>query len=537
MTIAIWRKSQSIKTHKAIRLPVLEDWNYGPCSHHKTPRRDCAYQQCGGPLDAHQTVSAVFHFAAMKSMNASSPGVGKTNAVLATLCLIKHYKQPLKTVIVVPTSAITQWMNETSRFAPGLKTIAVTSGLTKPERQRVYASEWEVLIIGYHLLVSDVKSLTALNPLQVISDDVDPLTHHKNKTHKAIVDLSKNAERVIILNATNIQTQLTQLHAAAIPVVGEDGLWGNQYKFEKMFIQKEPVMIETTRLDDHKKRVKTMRKVMQAKGVKNMDILTALYDLICIRYSYEDLEDSADIPSVVSETVWLDLYPEQRRKYEQLQQGLLELNKKEFDTPQQRLVAALAKFTFGAMVCAGLPALGEEDGEGASSKLDWVEEKILNAWADEKVVVYAKNRGTIEALQDRLDRDKVGFGTIWGKEPSPEARAEEQRRFREDPECRVMIISSAGERSLNLQYARILVLLDSQYNPARLRQIVGRIRRVGSKFKRLFVFVLYTTDTQEERIGKILATRQAIADAAAGDEADGLFESLTADELLRLISP
>lgn len=543
----MWRQAQEIKQHKAIKLPVLADWNYDPCPHHETPQRDCKYQQCGGKLDAHQTVAAVFHYAAKKSLNASSPGTGKSNMVLATLCLIKHYDGPeaLKAVIVVPTASVKQWASETRRFAPGLNSLAVTSGLTKPERQRLYAGDWEVLIIGYHLLTQDERSLVALAPKQVISDDVDPLTHHKNKTHKAIMNLAKSADRVIVTNATNIQTQITQLHAAALPVTGTNGLWGDQHKFETMFVQKEPVLIETSRLDEHKKKVKSFRKVMKVKGVKNMDILASLYDLINIRFSYEDLEGSADIPSVVSETVWLDLYPEQRRKYEQLQQGLLELQKKDFDTPQQKLVAALAKFTYGAQICAGLPALGEADGEGASSKLDWFMDKVTNDWAEdpisgkksEKVVIYAKNRGTIEALQERLTKAGIGYGTIWGKEPDPTFRAEEQRRFREDPNCRVMILSSAGERSLNLQYARILVLLDSQYNPARVRQIVGRIRRVGSKFKRLYVFNLYATDTQEERIAKTLAARQAVADAAAGEEGDDLFEQLSAEELLRLIAP
>jgi hypothetical protein len=201
--------------------------------------------------------------------------------------------------------------------------------------------------------------------------------------------------------------------------------------------------------------------------------------------------------------------------------------------------------TYGAQICAGLPALGEEDGEGASSKLDWFMEKITGVWGEdkasgkaaEKAVLYAKNRGTIEALHERLTKAGIQYATIWGKEPDPQERANEQKRFREDPNCQVMIISSAGERSLNLQYARILVLLDSQYNPARVRQIVGRVRRVGSKFKRVYVFSLYATDTQEERISKTLAARQAVADAAAGEEADELFEHLSADELLALIAP
>jgi SNF2 family DNA or RNA helicase len=152
-------------------------------------------------------------------------------------------------------------------------------------------------------------------------------------------------------------------------------------------------------------------------------------------------------------------------------------------------------------------------------------------------VVYARNKGTIEALHARLDADGVGYATIWGTQPNADFRASEQKRFWQDSACRVMIISAAGERSLNLQNASILVSIDLNLNPARVMQILGRIRRAGSTHDRVFAFNLLCENSQEDRYMLALATRQALFDAVHNEDSGDVFEKLEPSTLLRLITP
>ena len=67
----------------------------------------------------------------------------------------------------------------------------------------------------------------------------------------------------------------------------------------------------------------------------------------------------------------------------------------------------------------------------------------------------------VDALQHRLADRSVGYATIWGPEAGADHRAAEITRFWQDDRCRVMILSVAGERSLNLQNASILVSIDT----------------------------------------------------------------------------
>jgi SNF2 family DNA or RNA helicase len=526
-----WHKAARVKGLKRVNLPHLADWNYDACPQHDEPTPSCEWRACGfDPFD-HQTVSASFLLMSGKAIDASATGTGKTNSILLTLCLAKHLGEPLRAVLVVPTSAVAQWAAETARFAPGLKVSSVTAGLPRSRRVQVYANRgWEVLILGFHLATRDIDVLERIAPRQVISDDVDPILQTTNKTHKAMVRLCSSADRVVVANATNLQTRLTQLYAATVLIGGKD-VWGSATSFENRYVKKEPVFIPTR----DSKGQKGKQKVYKTTGYKNLNDFKAKFTPMMIRHRYEDLSDLR-IPDIVSQNIYVTLHPAQREKYEQLQEGVLELRKKDMP-PQQKEVSALSAWTHGGQICAGLSALGEPDGPGASVKLDWTVDHIAGEWVDQKVVVYARNRGTIEALHDRLDTHGIGYATIWGAQADSEFRAGETKRFWQDPACRVMVISAAGERSLNLQNASVLVSIDLNLNPARVQQILGRIRRAGSAHTRVFAISLLASDTQEDRYMTALASRQALFDAVHDEDSGDLFERLEPETLLRLISP
>jgi len=334
-------------------------------------------------------------------------------------------------------------------------------------------------------------------------------------------------ERVLVANATSLQTSLQDLYGSSLPIGGAK-VWGTQDMFLKRYIKKEPVYVTTSS--------GAREKVFKATGYQHMTHFKDRFDLMHVRFAYEDLDGDLDIPDLVTRQVYLDVYPAQRAKYSQLQQGVLEIEKRD-EPPQQKMVSALTAWLHGAQICAGLPALGEADGPQASPKLDWFMRQMQEEWADQKVIIYVRNIGTVRALHDRLNSIGIGYATIWGEQPDADFRRGEQKRFWEDPNCRVIILTSAGERSLNLQNSNIVVMLDLQLNPARVTQIAGRSRRIGSTHKRVYVFQLLMNDSQEERYQGSLAARQALFDHVHDEESPDLFAKLKPDDLLRLISP
>lgn len=535
-----WNRADVLKEFTDFDLPEFEVWNYGPCENHNTPRPDCIYQKCGGQPYAHQKKTALFSFFAERSMVANSTGTGKTLSALLTLALVNHVGRDVKALIIVPSTAVMQWEAETKRWTPGFTVRSIPPKTNKKDRLSIYASNWNILIVGYHSLIKDRGNIRNIDIRQLIIDDVDPSLNTKNATYDALKTLSASSDLVIVQNATSLQTHLLQLYAAT-SLIGGEAVWGTKTNFSQNFIKKEFVIITAKHGEK--------RRVLQTVGYKNMDIFKQKFNPMSIRITYDDISGDLAIPELTTEQVYLELTAKQRQRYEELQQGIRTiLNRKDLTT-QQKTVTALTAFTYGSQICSGLFSLKTSDGayepdsEDASAKLDWIMDKLDDEWMDEKVVVYAKYRGAISALQDRMNAKGLKYSTIWGVEPDPEVRKQEMERFWADPDTKVMIISVSGERSLNLQNASILVMWDLQLNPARVSQLAGRVRRLGSKNKRVFVFELLSNDTQEERYMASLSARQTLFDFVYDVDDDNLdpdellIEKLDPDQVLKLIQP
>ena len=510
-----------------VNLPRLEGWNYGPCKHHDDARPDCEFRECGGDFFDHQTVTISWLYFNRKGLVASVPGSGKTNVALGLTCLLKQRGELAhRAIYIVQTPVTLQWLAEAKRFAPGLNVKAVYSGMKKADRIDTYASPWDVLIVGYHMLLKDVDLLDHYSPSLVVTDDVDPLLDRNNATHKAIVRITDRASRVVVMNASSLQVRLRQIYAAMVPL-GAREIWGSESAFEDRYVRWEKFTIPTS--DPLKKQI-----VSRRTGYKNWQEFKAKLEPWVIRYDYGDLTDIRMPDIMPPENVWLDLHPRQRVKYEELRQGVLRVMQEKGE--KIKLTNALTMVTYGQMVCAGLTAFGEEDGPGASVKMDWIMHQLTDVWREEKIVVYIKNPGVIKALQSRLDRAGIGHATVWGLESNPQARAAEQKRFWDDPNCRVFMGTSAMERGLNLHAANIVVCLDMLLNPSRMDQIVGRTRRAGSPHDRIFVFNLFCVNTQETKYLDILRERAALIDQV-WDSDNQLFESLSPLELLSMFKP
>jgi SNF2 family DNA or RNA helicase len=524
-----------LKATPRVELPPLKYWNYGPCSHHESPRVECEWRECGGPLFTHQEKSVAWHYLTMKGIEASVTGAGKTGIVLGLSALIKerHPEQPLRTLVVSQAPAVLQWAAEAQRFVPGIQSFAVTADDKPAKRKEKYATTWELLFISQNLLIRDLPYIEQAGPLHMVADDLDTLLNPSNKTHQAFVRLADQAERTTVLNATNLQTHLRQLYSASVPIGGAR-IWGSMSSFDARFVQEEEseVWVPQKKLTEQEKASLTPEQLAKRKkakqiithktvGYKNLNTFKQQFEPLFIRHSYADL--GVSMPEIMPPVdVWLDLHPAQRARYTQLQTGVMELLRP--GAPKLSLVDARLRFGYGQQICAGLPALKEPDGKEASVKLDWLMWKLTGEWSDQKIVVFFKNTGMIYAFQERLRKAGIGQATVWGEETNSLKRKAEQDRFWQDPQCRVFMGTS-----------NILVYADSYLNPARMTQLLGRIRRPG-EHKHVFIFNLLCRGTQEEKYATVQAARQALIDAV-WEEDNAQFEKLSPEALLQLIQP
>ncbi len=522
--------ADKIRTMGDFKLPDLEWFNSSPCERHSTLEEGLRQmpspcRRCGVKFRAHQRVGIAWLHMRGSGLIADQVGLGKTAQAAGLLAVIKQTGEldGQRVVVVCRPAALPQWVAELQRFLPRLHVIDNVG--TRSQRVDKYLSRWDVLVTGYQMLLRDHEHLDEFKLGAFIVDDVDPLRNPKNQSAAAIKRIARESRRVIILNGTPLQKRLREMHSMLEPVGGY-AVFGSKTNFMNMYERTERVKVYNRALGREVVTKKTL-------GYKNIDDFVAKLRPMVLRRTAAHVND-VDLPEIMPpNNIYLDLHPAQRQKYDELREGVLRIVAAEGSKVKR--LAAVARFIYGAMVCSGLASIGEEDGPGASSKLDWVETMVVDGdLSEEKVVVFCQFTKAVAALSARLERAGVGHALIWGRDNRKAARAEAQTRFWDDPDCRVLIGTSAMEASLNLQVSRHLINVDQLLNPARMQQLAGRIRRDGSAFSSVYVHNLLTRGTQEEGYLDALRTEQAIADTVWG-EANQLYEALSPLQLLQLI--
>jgi SNF2 family DNA or RNA helicase len=515
---AAWK----LRNLKDFNLPQLENFNYDPCDKHETLVITCL--ACGVKPRKHQKVGIGWLYLTKKGLIGDSVGTGKTIQAAGLIAAIKEAGElnNSRCLVVCRPGAVPQWYSQLNRFLKGV-IVTVATG-PKKERNERYAAPWDVLLMGYQMLVQDGDKIKRnFNIQTIIVDDVDALRNFENKTAVAIKRIAADANRAVVMSGTPLQKRLDDMHSYLEPVGGKEIL-GSRNIFHRRYTRENTVNMQS---DSGK-----IRSVKKITGYKNLDEFKELIAPLVLRRTAEDIDD-VDLPAIQPSNIFLDPYEAQMEKYRELKQGVLRIISEEGEKVKR--ATAIAKFLYGSQICTGLCAIGEADLPGTSVKLDWLEDKLVDGdLSEEKVVVFINFKNTVRALQARLDRQGVQYETIWGEVKNKQARFEAQDRFWRHPEKRILIGTTAIEQSLNLQIARHLVNVDMILNPARMEQLAGRIRRDGSSYKTVYVHNLLTSGTQEEGYLPALEREQALIDHI-WDAKSELFEALSPLALLQLI--
>jgi SNF2 family DNA or RNA helicase len=521
-----------VKTLPDVSLPRIAYWNYEACAKHRSvgPQIDCEDRACGHEPFRHQRVGITWLYLVRRGLLADDTGLGKTAQVIGLLALLRERGELGRAIVVCgqPAAVKNVWLRDLRRFAPRLVSVAAVGD--RYERGRAYRSAWDVLVVGAASFLRDRAIISELPITVLVGDDISALLHPETQTAKAFASLARRVDRVVVLNATPLQMRLQDLYAVSVPLGGRE-VFGSLRSFERRYVRKEEIRTYS----------RSGRPVVrwQQVGYRNIGEFRERFEPFILRRRYRDVEGDLDIPEVAPpEVVWGELTPLQRERYAELQEGVVRLLRR---GEEVRRVDALTAFTYGAQICSGLQNLQPGDAQGWSWKADWLEEHVLGEWADEKVVVFSQFKGFIRAIKERLERQGVGVAVFWGDgtggaRSKAAEREREEARFWNDASCRVAIGTTSIERSLNLQVARIIVNVDLLLNPQRMVQVLGRVRRVGSAHRRVWVFSLLSSDTQEERYLPVLERRAALSSYVFADE-NPLFRELSPAELLHLIRP
>jgi DNA repair protein RAD16 len=102
------------------------------------------------------------------------------------------------------------------------------------------------------------------------------------------------------------------------------------------------------------------------------------------------------------------------------------------------------------------------------------------------------------------------------------ARDSTLKDFREDPHCRVLLMSlKAGGVALNLTVADHIFLMDPWWNPAAENQAIDRTHRLG-QYRPIKAVRFIAEDTVEERILQLQEKKRLVFDGTVGRDAASL---------------
>ena len=139
----------------------------------------------------------------------------------------------------------------------------------------------------------------------------------------------------------------------------------------------------------------------------------------------------------------------------------------------------------------------------AESKFERLWE-ALNAYPDEKVLIFTEHRDTMDFVIGRLEA--LGFtgniAQIHGG-MKYDAREKQVEFFRDLNGAKYLVATDAAGEGINLQFCRLMVNYDIPWNPARLEQRMGRIHRY-KQTRTVVLLNLVAQDTREGRVLKVL---------------------------------
>jgi SNF2 family DNA or RNA helicase len=528
--------------------PDLKYFNSAPCERH-APVLDPLCSRCGIRLRRHQRIGAAWMYLGLPGLLSDTVGSGKTAQVLSVLAMAKEHGElsyDNRAVIVCKAAAVHDpWGNELRRLTPGLD-VFIADGDPK-ERIAGYMGNWEVVVVSDRTFApargkhksrdGDIEYLYDFPVGILVYDDVDAMRNHTTKTSWAINRLANKPDctRVNGVHATPMQKRLPELWSFLQPVGGTQVL-GPITRVQSRYVAqrrkyiwkadpkdpqgrrriKTPVTVDTG-LTDRPERVREFRSLIRP---------------LVLRRTAADFDD-VEMPAVQVDPVFLDLHPRQRERYEELRTGVLRRLKADGEEITQ--AEAAAAFIRGWQICSGLASLDEGPGTDVSVKMDWTMDALTGDLSEDKAVVFIYFKNNVRAFSQRLEEAGIGHVLFWSAETDKRVRRDRLVRFREDPDCRVLVGTTTIEASLNLQVAPHLIAVDTILNPARMEQLVGRVRRQGSPFNTVFFHHLLAQGTQEDGYLPLLRREQATADIVWGERSE-IFQALTPRQLMRLVA-
>ncbi|MGW3740124.1 DEAD/DEAH box helicase [Streptomyces sp. NPDC005146] len=438
---------------------------------------------------------------------ADDMGLGKTITVIA---LHLHRAHPAPTLVICPASLLGNWHREINRFAPGVPVRRFHgTGRTLDDPDGGF------VLTTYGTMRSSATQLASHSWGLVVADEAQHVKNPHSSTAKALRTIPAPAR--IALTGTPVENNLSELWALLDWTT--PGLLGPL----KAFRARHARIVENTGT---------------AAGLGNDDAVERLSRLVrpfLLRRKKSDPGIAPELPPKTETDHPVFLTREQATLYEAaVRETMAFIEASEGIARRGLIMKLLASLK---QIC-NHPAqyLKEEPTRliGRSGKLALLDELLDTILAEDgSVLIFTQYVTMARLLSAHLASRAVPSQLLHGGTPVAE-RERMVDRF-QSGEVPVFLLSlKAAGTGLNLTRAAHVIHYDRWWNPAVEEQATDRAYRIGQT-QPVQVHRLIAEGTVEDRIGEMLAAKQALADAVLGTGETALTE-LSDRDLADLVS-
>ncbi|MCW5588826.1 MAG: DEAD/DEAH box helicase family protein [Legionellales bacterium] len=415
---------------------------------------------------------------------ADDMGLGKTIQTIAHL-LVEHQAQRLTKpcLIISPTSVISNWKNELTRFAPDLSVLY----LHGMDRKKLFKQipNFQIILTTYPLLSRDQKDLLTHEYYYVILDEAQTIKNSQAQMTKVVQHI-KSMYR-LCLSGTPLENHLGELWSLFNFLM--PGVLGSQRQFQQTF--RTPI----------EKHADESKRKMLANMIKPF----------ILRRTKEMVAKELPLKTEIIHTI--ELQGKQRDFYETIRISMNQrvkeiLQQQGIDRGRIMILDALLKLR-QACCDPRLVKLAENESINASAKLEAAMELVKQLLEENsRILFFSQFTSMLSLVEIELKKEKIPYVILTGQTKNRQAVIDD---FQQGKVSLFLISLKAGGTGLNLTNADTVIHYDPWWNPAVEKQATDRAHRIGQQ-KAVFVYKLVAKDTVEEKILALQKNKQALAD-------------------------
>lgn len=440
---------------------------------------------------------------------ADDMGLGKTIQALAHLLIEKNAgRMQLPSLIIAPTSLVSNWRREAEKFAPELSVLVLHGKDRHYDFHRI--QNHDLVVTTYPLIRRDREVLNQIEFHMIVLDEAQYIKNPKSQTTQTVYEL-KSKHR-LCLSGTPVENHLGEFWSMFHFLM--PGYLGNLERFNRIY--RNPI----EKQEDDIRREQLSRRVAPFLLRRTKDQVAS------------ELPKKTEIIRTVS------LAGQQRDLYESIRLAMdqkvrAEINKKGLARSHIMILDALLKLR-QACCDPRLVSLPQAEKVKQSAKMELLMEMVPEMIEEgRKILIFSQFTTMLALIEDELVARSITYSKLTGQ---TRKREEAIEKFQEGGASVFLISLKAGGVGLNLTAADTVIHYDPWWNPAAENQATDRAHRIGQD-KAVFVYKLITEDTVEDRILAMQERKQALADSIYTGSGKSKNSGISSADLTELFQP